>query len=399
MIGSLFGRGMGLLAWLGGIGLAAGPADGAAAGPFVRPPYAGAYEPQGVDERGLWMDLDEFERDLGQSPGVVRDPGLNAFVRQVLCDTVGADRCGALRCYIVADSRFNAFMAPNGMTVIYTGLLARLHSQAELAGVLGHEFAHFERRHSLAGALRQRSAGNWSAWISLLGVLTAVRTGAVRQELQIGLIAFTRGQEGEADALAARLVEGSRFRLAMAAVWRRAIEEDDALRREKGLRRVRHDITSLADDHPADGQRMAMFAAEELRVGSRGLDGGAEYAAATEPELPLLFAALVRGRDFAVADYVLRSRGEALGWSGALLTLRGDLFRLRGHPRDLVTAEELFGQAIAAGRAPPEAWRGLGLVQLRRGNAAGKAALASYLTLAPSAADAPLIRNLLDSGP
>lgn len=338
-----------------------------AASEVARPVWAGAYEPQGIDERGLWRELDESERILRDLPVVVRDPQLNAFVREVLCDTVGADRCQALRCYIVQDASFNAMMAANGMTLIHTGLLARLHSQAELAGVLGHEFAHFERRHGLAGLRDERARGNWAAVLALLGAGIRAPTGALRRNLALGQIAFTRAQEMEANGLAGQLVAGSRFRLAMAAVWQRQIEEDDALRRERGLRRKDHSVTRLTDDHPADGQRLAWFGGVEARVGPRGEEGREAYRAATARVLSLLFDPLVRGPDFATADYVIRARGEALGWDGELLSLRGDLFRLLAHPRDLPTARDLFRQAIATGRAPPAAWRGLGLVQLRLG--------------------------------
>ena len=40
------------------------------------PPYAGAYQPQGMDERGLWMMVDEDERLLRDSKAVVSDPKL-----------------------------------------------------------------------------------------------------------------------------------------------------------------------------------------------------------------------------------------------------------------------------------------------------------------------------------
>ena len=36
-------------------------------------PYAGAYQPQGVDEIGLWRQDDEVERKLALSPLVIRD--------------------------------------------------------------------------------------------------------------------------------------------------------------------------------------------------------------------------------------------------------------------------------------------------------------------------------------
>lgn len=44
----------------------------------------------------------------------------------------------------------NAFAAPGGYVVITSGLLKRLNSEAELAGVLGHEVSHVVRKHHLS---------------------------------------------------------------------------------------------------------------------------------------------------------------------------------------------------------------------------------------------------------
>ncbi len=55
---------------------------------------------------------------------------------------------GGLR-VLVADTQIeNAFAAPGGLILVTTGLLNRLESEDELAGVLGHEIAHIELDHS-----------------------------------------------------------------------------------------------------------------------------------------------------------------------------------------------------------------------------------------------------------
>jgi hypothetical protein len=365
---------------------------------FARPPYAGAYEPQGVDERGLWMEMDEEERALQASPFVVRDAGLNGFVRGVLCRIVGEDRCRGVRVYIVKDSALNATMAPNGMMFVYTGLLARLHSEAELATVLGHEFGHFEKRHSLQALRARRRAGDLMSWSALLGVVLRQPMGGTRTQLMAGYYRFARSEEIEADLLGLEFVKAAGYRLRASLVWTRAAAENDALRAARGMRRVHHYTPGLFETHPTEFQRIGYFTELEKGFGDAGEEGIESYRAATERVLPLLFDSLVMGNDFAVADYVLQSRGEALGWSGKLLCLRGELFRLRGNPRDLVTARELFGKANAEPDAPPESWRGLGLVSMRLGDAAqGKLALAEYLRRAPDAADAELIAVMMGS--
>jgi len=46
------------------------------------------------------------------------------------------------------DSILNAFCLPGGYIVVYTGLIKYLDTEDELAGVLGHEIAHADLRHS-----------------------------------------------------------------------------------------------------------------------------------------------------------------------------------------------------------------------------------------------------------
>ncbi len=53
------------------------------------------------------------------------------------------------------DSTLNAFAAPGGYVYVYTGLIKYLDSEDDLAGVLGHEIAHADLRHSMRNLQRQ----------------------------------------------------------------------------------------------------------------------------------------------------------------------------------------------------------------------------------------------------
>jgi len=46
------------------------------------------------------------------------------------------------------DSTLNAFCTPGGYIYVFTGILKYLESEDQFAGVLGHEMAHADRRHS-----------------------------------------------------------------------------------------------------------------------------------------------------------------------------------------------------------------------------------------------------------
>jgi predicted Zn-dependent protease len=49
---------------------------------------------------------------------------------------------------IANDSVLNAFCTPGGNIYVYTGLIKFLDTEDDLAGVMGHEIAHADKRHS-----------------------------------------------------------------------------------------------------------------------------------------------------------------------------------------------------------------------------------------------------------
>lgn len=50
---------------------------------------------------------------------------------------------------VLDDAGFNAFATPGGHVFVTRGLINRMHSEAELAGVLAHEIGHVIRKHHL----------------------------------------------------------------------------------------------------------------------------------------------------------------------------------------------------------------------------------------------------------
>jgi len=90
--------------------------------------------------------------------------------------------------------------------------------------------------------------------------------------------------------------------------------------------------------------------------------------------------------------------GDADGWSAPLYFARGELYRLRGNPRDLTSAIDFYGQAIALDPKLADAYRGLGLAQMRSGLVApARETLSRYLVLQPQARDAAMIATLIQS--
>jgi predicted Zn-dependent protease len=370
------------------------------------PPYAGAYQPQGVDERGLWMMVDEDERLLRDSKAVVSDPKLQSYLHDVVCRAVGAPRCDSVRIYVVRNAAFNASMAPNGMLVVQTGLLLRVRNEAELAAVLGHEFAHFELRHSLVGFKQKRSATDVMAWAGVAaagaytyggtGAYNTVRTAQSVQNAAFGSIfAFSREQERQADLLSMAYLKASSYDpRCFADLWGRVMDEADATARGRRQRSTRYDRVAFFATHPATLERATYLRELAIAMDKSGEDGRARLDAAMVAWRPQLLADQIKLNDFEGTDYLL---GELAGaqWTADLLFARGELYRSRGNPRDLVSAAGFYHAALEQEPSNAEAYRGLGLAQMRSRDPAAADSLRRYLAMKPNAADSAMISTLI----
>lgn len=364
------------------------------------PPYAGVYQPRGTDEIGLWREADEDERTLANSPLVIRDEALNAYVRYVLCNAVGAERCKATRLYILRTPVFNASMSPNGTMRVFTGLLLRMRSEAELAAVLGHEFGHFERRHNLERFKASRSGSDMLSWATMLTAMSgSYQAQSSFNSLQLsvygGLFRYQRDNEREADLLGLSYLNASTLRpQAAAQVWRNAMGEAEASASARGFKKPRFDAIAFTASHPPDAERAAYLGDLATPDGATRDDGAARYAQAMSRWQALFLDDQIKLNDFGASDYVIATL-SAGGWTAPLWRARGDLYRARGHPRDLVAAGEFYANAVALDPELAEAQRGLGLALLKTGRRAeGQAALGRYLALKPDAPDAAMIDTL-----
>lgn len=126
-----------------------------------------------VNALGRWLALQTERPDLPWTFGVLDDPG------------------------------FNAFATPGGIIFVTRGLVERMHSEAELAGVLAHEIGHVLKKHHLRAV--QKNAG-----VALFGdLLGAVSKGGNERAkaalLNIGRKLYASGldksDEFEADRL------------------------------------------------------------------------------------------------------------------------------------------------------------------------------------------------------
>ena len=140
---------------------------------------------------------------------LIEDPVVNEYVDRVgrrLLPALGAQQF-EYHFYVVQHPALNAFAVPGGYVFVFSGLLARVANDDELAGVLGHEMGHVAGHH----IIRQQQQGQaWTA-AALLGVLLSavnpVVGAAAVGAAQTAQLKYSREFEQEADYLGLRYAD------------------------------------------------------------------------------------------------------------------------------------------------------------------------------------------------
>jgi Zn-dependent protease with chaperone function len=111
------------------------------------------------------------------------------------------------RWLVVDNPEVNAFAAPGGVVVVYSGLLFATDRPEEAAGVIAHEVAHAELRHGLQGMFK--SMGIRAVASMVLGDWS----GALLQEGLTGLLdmKFSREAELQADSEGLRILAAAQI--------------------------------------------------------------------------------------------------------------------------------------------------------------------------------------------
>jgi len=151
------------------------------------------------------------------------------------------------RWFVANQKEINAFAAPGGVVVVNAGLLHAVSSPEELAGVLAHEIAHAELRHSLKGIAKSLGL---RALVSLaLGDYggTALAEG-LKKVTELG---FSREAEREAD------LEGLRRLVAAGIDPQGMVRFFELLEKEQQLT-----PPEFLSTHPANTERIAALKRE-----------------------------------------------------------------------------------------------------------------------------------------
>jgi len=147
----------------------------------------------------------QMAQEVEHQAQVVDDPVVAEYVNRVGQNIVrNSDAKVPFTIKVLDTEEVNAFALPGGFLFVNTGLILKAESEAELAGVMGHEIAHVAARHGTRAATRGQIAQ-----IAMIAASIAIPYGwtgyAIQQgaglAIPLGFLTFSRANEREADHL------------------------------------------------------------------------------------------------------------------------------------------------------------------------------------------------------
>jgi len=162
--------------------------------------------------------IKQLDKKFEEQGLVYREPQLNSYVArlgQSLLKPENQLENVVWQFRVFRDPAVNAFALPNGSIYVHTGLLARMESEAQLAGVLAHEIIHVLNRHSYLSYRSYRKKVLTINLISIAGAYTGLggwgASLAAQFMLNLSIIGYSRELEKEADLEGARLMTVSPY--------------------------------------------------------------------------------------------------------------------------------------------------------------------------------------------
>jgi predicted Zn-dependent protease len=226
---------------------------------------------------------ENHEKIISKYGGRYDNPRVTAYVNELGARLARvSEQPGAKWTFTVLDSAtVNAFALPGGYVYVTRGLIALANSEAELAGVIGHEIGHVTAGHS---ALRQERAGIAQLGLGLgaigLAVL-GVDPSLARGVLQVGQVAaggfladYSRGDELAADNLGIRYLARAGYDPYAQADFLESMGASAALDAKLKGQGYNPNQTDFFASHPANGPRtrqaikVAQNSGEPIPVGA-----------------------------------------------------------------------------------------------------------------------------------
>lgn len=154
---------------------------------------------------------------------------------------------------IINDTVLNAFCLPGGKIYIYTGLINYLDNEAQLAGVIGHEIAHADKRHSIDNMAKQIGLA------SLISLVFGDGSSLINiAENLIGL-KFNRDNEAQADEYSVNYLYNTVYDASEANGFFEKLEKDNQTQ----------ELSEFLSTHPAPENRKQVMLEHWKKLGGK----------------------------------------------------------------------------------------------------------------------------------
>ena len=180
----------------------------------VTNPVTGQNELTVMDEQSEIAEGRKAHEEVLKEYSVYKNTKLHAYVNELGQRLARQSHRKNLEWHftVLDTPEINAFALPGGYVYVTRGIMAYMDSEADLAGVIGHEIGHVTARHGAQRATRQQTAGFGVLAASLLGAILESRgvsgAGQLASQASQGVAAgymasYGRDQELQADGLGA----------------------------------------------------------------------------------------------------------------------------------------------------------------------------------------------------
>jgi predicted Zn-dependent protease len=301
-------------------------------------------------------------------------PELTAYVNEVGGRLAAvSDRKLPYEFTVLNNSVPNAWALPGGKIALNRGLLTELHSEAELAAVLGHEIVHAAARHGAKaqerGTLMQAGMAVAQVGAAVGGVdnqIAGVLLGGAGIGSQMLQMHYGRDQELEADAYGMKYMK------------RAGYDPQAAITLQETFVRLSEDrqqswVQGLFASHPPSRERVERNRQTAAKLGLGGDQGADRFAARVAPLLKLKPAydkydaavAALGKKDYPGARRLAAEAVHLAPQEGRFAQLQGDI---ELNDRKNREAMPYYEKALALSPNYFGAYLGAGIAQYRLGN-------------------------------
>ena len=345
-------------------------------------------------EAGLWMQMDNYEDKLKTSGSRLKDKNLDKYLKDILCNLT--EYCQDIRVYVQDIPYFNAFMAPNGMMVVWTGLLLRVENEAQLAAVIGHEAGHYIRRHSLKAWLDAKARTDLMAVLSIGLAVGGIPGGGdifnISQLLQAGIMAkHSRDNEREADEIGLdSLIKAGYDPDEAPKIWENIIKE-----MELGENK---NPPAFFASHPHPKERITNLKEQTKKYSNIKRKHNKENLKnVISPHTKNWIKNEIRANnEIEQTNFIFSKFFDNKEDSHLLKFYQGEIYRLKKEEKNNEKAIELYKESIEENDNFPDVYRELGLLLLKE-DKKGEARknLEKYVSLAPNAKDVAIVKSYI----